>query len=236
MKNLLKKYPPIFDAFKNISRSLGNKTELYKELKHFFDSHKKFTFIQIGGSDGITNDPFREFILRSGAVGVIVEPQPNDFSKLKQNYQYKKLDINFENCAVSYKDKNVSLFVIDNDFLQTTVNPDTLKGVASFDKQHVVSHVGINNEANVKSIDVRCNTIEELKLKYNFQSFDCIFLDVEGYEYDIITNMSFETIEPKLIVFESCHLGDRQHDLNQFLESNGYVVRVYGQDTIAIRA
>lgn len=234
MKSILKKQPFIFDTIKKISRKLGNKTEIYVRLKDWFDTHEVFTFIQIGGSDGITNDPFREFVLKAGASGVIVEPQPNDFKKLKDNYKYKT-NINFENCAISYTSKNINLFIVDDIFLNSTNDPDTLKGVASFDRNHVISHVGIENEANIKSIDVRCNTIEELKSKYNFKSFDCIFMDVEGYEHHILTNMSFDIIEPKLIVFESCHLGNKQNELNQFLEYKGYIVYVYKQDTIAMR-
>jgi Methyltransferase FkbM domain len=98
-----------------------------------------------------------------------------------------------------------------------------------------LKHIGINNEKYVKSINVPCKTIEELQSEHSFKSFDCIFMDVEGYEYEILSSMSFELIKPKLIVFESKHLGNKQKELAQFLEHKKYRLCVCGQDTIAIK-
>lgn len=235
MKSFLKKYPPAFDFFKYLSRKLGNRTELYIHLKPFFDIHKDFSFIQIGANDGISNDPFREFILQDVARGVIVEPQSNEFYKLKNNYIRKEGKIHFENCAISYTHKQITIFVVDEDFLKISRDAESLSGVASFEKDHVLKHIGINNEKYVKSINVPCKTIEDLQSEHSFKSFDCIFMDVEGYEYDILSNMSFELIKPKLIVFESKHLGNKQKELSQFLEYKKYRLSVCDQDTIAIK-
>jgi len=235
MKNLIKKYPPAFDFLKYLSRKLGNQTELYIQLKPFFDLHKDFTFIQIGANDGINNDPFREFILQDGAKGIIVEPQLIEFKKLKSNYRNKKTKIHFENCAISYTHKQVEIFVIDANFLQTSHDAEALSGIASFDKDHLLKHIGSNNEKYVRSINVPCKTIEELQAEYTFKVFDCVFMDVEGYEYNILKNMSFEIIQPKLIVFESCHLGNKEAEINQFLEDKNYSIYVCNQDTIAIK-
>ena len=47
-------------------------------------------FIQVGANDGSLNDPIRQFILKNYLKGVMIEPQPKIFEKLKINYE--KLD------------------------------------------------------------------------------------------------------------------------------------------------
>jgi FkbM family methyltransferase len=241
-KRLVKSYPPIFDWFKQLSRKVGNQTSIYACLKVFSDSCKdrNFTFIQIGGNDGISNDPFREFIIQYGGTGIIVEPQPQEFEKLKNNYKYvlsrpNTKKIFFERCAISYESDRANLYIVDDDFIyQNERDSESLRGVASLDRNHLINIIGSENSRYIKTIQIPCQTIEQLLSKHNFNSFDCIFMDVEGYEYEILKNISLDKIKPKLIAFESAHLGEKQAEVNSYLSRNNYQLYHFVQDTVAI--
>ena len=49
---------------------------------------KEFHFLQIVASDGLRNDPLRDFIVRDQWSGVFVEPLPEAFALLKGNYKH----------------------------------------------------------------------------------------------------------------------------------------------------
>ncbi|MBW4666640.1 MAG: FkbM family methyltransferase [Cyanomargarita calcarea GSE-NOS-MK-12-04C] len=233
-RKFLKGMPGVFDLGKNISRKLGNKTELYLSLNRFFNRHKQLTFIQIGANDGISNDPFREFILRRDMHGVLVEPLPFLFKKLKNNYKSKH-NLIFENCAVSYNTSELEIYTLNEEFLNFIPDSESLSGLASFEKEHILKHIGLGNEKFITNLKVPTKTIENIQSEYNFVSFDCLFMDIEGYESEIIDKIDFEKIQPKLIVYEFIHLGYKKIYIDKILINKGYKLKDCLQDTVAIR-
>src|ERR1700722_3021383 len=57
------------------------------------------TFIEVGANDGRFGDPLRQYILKYQWKGVLVEPQPDIFERLKANYAGLNNRISFENVA-----------------------------------------------------------------------------------------------------------------------------------------
>ena len=53
---------------------------------HLQKSQDKVRFIQVGANDGVFGDPLREFIKSFGWEGILVEPQPDVFHHLLDNY------------------------------------------------------------------------------------------------------------------------------------------------------
>ena len=47
---------------------------------------KNVFFIQVGSNDATHNDPLRRFILERGWRGLMIEPVPHVFERLKRNY------------------------------------------------------------------------------------------------------------------------------------------------------
>ena len=58
------------------------------------------TLVQIGANDGIVDDPLREFLLRGLWRGVLVEPVPYLFERLRRNYSSRP-DLAFANVAIA---------------------------------------------------------------------------------------------------------------------------------------
>src|SRR5271165_1303468 len=56
-------------------------------ISAFNSRTENFFFVQIGAYDGYDCDPIQKFIRRYGWNGILVEPQPDAFEKLRQNYE-----------------------------------------------------------------------------------------------------------------------------------------------------
>lgn len=88
IKNHIKTKPWLYDVLNSKRPIVG---EVEKWLENFSkNNHGQINFIQIGASDGLRWDPFRRFIIRDKWNGFFVEPLPNVFSILKNNYAYVK--------------------------------------------------------------------------------------------------------------------------------------------------
>lgn len=211
---------------------MGNQTDIYQVLNNFFNKNPAATFIQIGANDGMTNDPFREFIIRKSVRGVLVEPIPFAFIELKRNYQMYQNKLYFENCAVSYESgKEIDFFFLPEYYLLH--HSKSLAGVHSFSKDHLVKHIGLQDAKFIESMKIPCQTVEAILNNYHFRKFDCIFLDVEGYETHILKNINFDVINPKLIVYEHTHIN--QEEIDNLLRAKGFELQTFIQDTVAIR-
>src|ERR1035438_3422409 len=46
----------------------------------------QLSFIEVGANDGEFDDPLREYIVKYPWKGVLIEPQPDVFERLKANY------------------------------------------------------------------------------------------------------------------------------------------------------
>ena len=46
-----------------------------------------FWCVQVGAHDGVSFDPVREYIAGYGFPALLIEPQPDIFTRLKKNYQ-----------------------------------------------------------------------------------------------------------------------------------------------------
>src|SRR5262245_12222347 len=71
-------------------------------LRAHFSSEPGVTFVQIGAYDGVAGDPIRSLVLESnGWRGVMVEPQPSAFNRLRRNYSDQASRLTFLNVAIS---------------------------------------------------------------------------------------------------------------------------------------
>jgi FkbM family methyltransferase len=66
--------------------------------------------------------------------------------------------------------------------------------------------------ACIQEIIIPVLTVEDIMLKYGFDRFDCLFIDCEGHEENILTQLDYDLVQPRLIVFEHTHFGERAAD------------------------
>ncbi|MBK6937124.1 MAG: FkbM family methyltransferase [Chitinophagaceae bacterium] len=71
-------------------------------------------FVQIGANDGKSGDPLYEFIINHNWKGILVEPMPDVFEQLKENFSFASGRLIFENSAISDTGGEFTLYYIDN--------------------------------------------------------------------------------------------------------------------------
>lgn len=209
----------LYDVLKKAKRKLGITTPFGARLRELLGSHKNFSFVQIGANDGVTLDPYREFIMESRGVGVLVEPLPWLAARLRRNYRHRE-NLFFETVAVAYEGRSIILHVPDS---------EDRSAVASLDREHLRRH-GVSG---MRELRVPVATVEALLEKYRLASVDCLFLDVEGAEAQILLGMDYSRVGAGLIAFESAHLGDQRARIDEKLRANGYRLEEFGMDALA---
>src|SRR5690348_13962179 len=102
-------------------------------------------FIQIGSNEGVmSTDPLCALILKEHWQGVLIEPVPRIFEKLKENYAGCP-QLHFENVAISTTRKICNFYVVDENAEIVKKNPHWTNEagglwgdlVGSLDRNHV---------------------------------------------------------------------------------------------------
>lgn len=92
----------------------------------------QFTFIQIGAFDGVECDPLYKYLKRYDWKGVMLEPQPIPFEKLKKQYESRP-NITVVNAALNQSKGKSTLYILEGDHL-----PEWSKGMASFSRENIL--------------------------------------------------------------------------------------------------
>jgi FkbM family methyltransferase len=168
-------------------------------LFKLLDKNGKINFIQIGGNDGINDDPLHNFIVwnKAKVSGFILEPVQDYYRELEKNY----------GAFPNIKTLNVAIHNTETEMIINKVNPESqaalpksTKGIASFKKEHHI-HCKVPSEHIVEE-KVNCISLENLVLQNNIKQVDLLQIDTEGYDAEIILNIDFKKFKPSIINFE----------------------------------
>lgn len=190
-------------------------------------------FVQIGANDGMFGDPLRSYILSRGWRGVLVEPQPGVFEKLKANYAGCADRLVFENLAIS-----------DQGALTLYLPPLELEGrdtvyaesIVSSNARVIARQIGMS-EDKLRKVEVPAMTLDSLFAKHGIVDLDLLQIDAEGYDWQVLQTLDLNRIRPRLIQLETGHLGRRDlASLARHLNGAGYLIYYGGWqgDTIAM--
>lgn len=194
-------------------------------------------FIQVGANDGSLNDPLRKYIIKNYLKGVMIEPQPKIFGKLKTNYEKLDLDgILLENIAIDHDSGFRDLYTVEN-----PSNPDDLwaHAAASFDRSHIekmLSQDSLNASGGcIEKVAVRCENFEFILDKYEISELDLLQIDVEGYDFELLKIFPFARVTPRINHFEHLHLNETDRNASlKFLHNLGYSFVVEYFDITAV--
>ncbi len=173
--------------------------------------NKKYTddffFIQVGANDGRNDDPIYKFVTQHKNIkGILIEPLPHCFKKLKENYKdYDNLI--FENVAVHKHLKEATLYTMP------------LSLYTSFNKNHIPKRF---DKTKIKEVVVPCMSAKEIIDKYSIKHVDFLQIDTEGYDWEIVTDfIENANILPDVLNFEIIHL-DKSINYTKYLFKKGY--------------
>ena len=220
--------------------------------KAILDLNKKdIKFIQIGACDGESFDPIFKLIKNNKWQGVLVEPIPRYFNKLKDNYKNSK-GLHFVNKAIGNGNDKVTMYTISEEGLNFL--PKWTIGISSIRddknalsesywktedaKQHIKR--GVTYELIKKyteAIEVDSIRFMDLLDEFEIKDLDLLQIDAEGFDFEIIKQIDFDKIVPKIIHFEFNSLTETEKkECKKLLENNGYKFSFYSKmDALAIK-
>lgn len=193
----------------------------------------KIRFLQVGANDGVYGDSIYRFVSSFPWEGILVEPQPEIFEKLKRNYQSASTRLIFENSAIGRADRGDLTLFRPNQSEQHDGYPSS---IASFNRSAVAAQMK-TPESEIESISVPCVTIDAMLARHGWKELDLLLIDTEGLDLEVLQSISLSKCAPLLIQLEHGHLSPAEiNDAVSHLADNHYEVLYGGHyvDTIAV--
>jgi FkbM family methyltransferase len=196
--------------------------------------------LQIGAMDGVQFDPIHPFLRRGGWGGLLVEPLPDLFAALVENYRGVP-GLRFANVAISSHEGSITLNRVDPEAIRSGAAPDWSIGVSSmFEDRNSIGGVKISPvdyariKPHVVKQTVACTTLARLLESEAVDRIDLLQIDTEGYDYQVLKQFDFERFHPSIIHLEHYLLPpDEQEACFALLLRNGYVLGTRDIDLVA---
>ena len=210
---------------------------LYDILGSYVAYKSDVHFIQIGSNDGKHNDPIFPYINKAGWKGILVEPVPYLFERLKSNYTEFRDKLIFENSAIANESGRLKFYRLQASDM--TELPEWYDQLGSFKKEVVLRHKNCFPCFDDLFIEDTVNaiTFQELLKKHKVKTLNLVHIDTEGYDYEIIKTIPFDDIEIDLVMFEHRHLSEPDYKKSvKLLHDKGFKVRKSNNsDTTAVK-
>ena len=153
-------------------------------LKHLSGQGR---FLEIGAYDGLfLSNTY--CLLEKGWQGVMVEPSPEAFQRLRKNTSAFQNNLKLVNCAISDKNGITKFFECDED------NKDGIRSVSTTVPAHVEMWNNINNNVKFKELYVATITMDNLLREFGLD-FDFVNIDVESANLLILKQLPIEKME-----------------------------------------
>lgn len=214
-----------------------------RETKHFLlrlpltildlAQESKVHCVQVGANDGEMADPLYPFLSERGWSGVLLEPNPIYFKRLKARHEGRD-DIKLLNVAASDQDGEMVLHYLSED--HEALYRENARGCASFDRDRMLA--GLLKERNdaeqhLAQAHVPIRPLRDILADQNVTRTDVLVIDTEGHEPQVLAGADLAVLKPKVAIVE---LNDRRHKggvLGPFLDQ-GYRCYKHMQEIIAI--
>jgi FkbM family methyltransferase len=206
-------------------------------LPHLLLAKRKPFFIEIGASDGVTNDPLHPFISRELIRGIRVEPLPWAFQRLSAGHA-DSTDIRCINAALAAEDGEAPFFTVD----MNGINLSSAHQFSSFRRDILLAHRTFVPDIEQRIVETRVptvsfGTLKRIALDMGAADIDVVHIDTEGFDGAVLDMMWDHGLRPALVSFERAHMSkaeiERQADR---LASSGYRLAMGHFDMIAYRA
>jgi FkbM family methyltransferase len=197
---------------------------------------EQLSFIQVGANDGVYDDPLRGYVQRFGWRGLLVEPQPDVFARLVENYRDHADHLIFENIAISPVDREVSLYRVPG---LTAVAGQKMQDALTVTSMNpkVVAHQGGVLPGQLEQVVVPAMRLDDLIERHQMFSLDSLQIDCEGYDGEVLKSIDLNLHRPRLIQFEHGHMKISELvEIEQWLDGHGYRLLYGGRqvDSIAM--
>lgn len=187
-------------------------------LEKLLEKQDHLSFIQVGANDGVNFDNIYPFFIDHKCDGLVIEPLPQFYERLCLNYKAYPRIVPLK-VAVHPTAASCSIYSVDDRKLQDYKHSDA--GIASFDRNHLIK-LGIAESAIIQT-EVPCRNLMSLVDEYKLHELDYLQIDTEGFDDEIVGMIDFARLKPKIIKFETDHLGrEKKAAVFRRLQAHGY--------------
>ena len=199
--------------------------------------------VQIGANDGTTMDPLHRLLEQHGLPGLMVEPQPAAFARLRANRGHLP-GLRFEQALVGTEDGTATLFVLRQGLDDI---PEWLGQAASMDRNQLfcvldahLRSVGQRRpaaalHAMIEPVSLPSLTMRSLLERHGVARVDLLVLDTMGFDHALLRSFPFDTVQPGIIQFEHRLITRTEHeDCIRLLAGRGYSLCNVDMDTVAV--
>ena len=184
-------------------------------------------FLQIGAHDGVSYDPIHDYVARFHWRGLLVEPQPAVFAKLRENYR-EETQLLFENSAIAPRDGTIELHCFES------AGAEDHASMLTSTRKHYLLLNGDRHRGALRTITVPALTLESLLARHRVERVNLLQIDTERFDFEIIKMIDFTRMKPEIIHYENNFLNRRQKsECSQILGDQNYALLNLGIDTIA---
>lgn len=192
-------------------------------------------FVQIGSNDAAFGDPIIDFVLLHGWSGVMVEPVPNVYARLRRRHGANPR-LKFENLAIDSQDGSRAFFSLQP--LDAPPSP-WYDQMGSFSREHILRHERFTPglAQHIRENTVECVTLDTLFARHGIRELQLLHIDAEGHDYTVLKSLDFNRCQPELLLFEHGHLPRAERsECATFLEARGYRLLHEGRDCLAMHS
>jgi FkbM family methyltransferase len=203
-------------------------------------------FVQVGGYDGVSFDPLRPHVVAGNLSGVIIEPIPVYFEKLKALYAGSDR-VRPINCAIAEEDGERTIWRFRPEAVEQGILPPHFGGISSFLMEDLLAETGVLGRSSpnaettaalralLEPVPVRARTLVSLLAELAIERVDILQIDTEGYDYRVLQLFDFARFRPAIVHYEHQHLNfEDRAAAEALLQGYGYEIRRELYDTLAV--
>ena len=194
-------------------------------------------FVEVGSNDGSQHDHLKAMIRGRPWRGIMVEPVPYVFDRLRDNYGGLER-IALENVAIADREGRLPFYHLEQDQDDASL-PEWYDAIGSFSRDAIASHVEHipDIESRIVEVEVPALTFDSLCAKHDVAAIDLLLVDTEGYDHEILKGVDLDRWQPRLLIYEHYHLSPAERDAcRERLAGFGYETMAEGFDTWCLRA
>lgn len=189
-------------------------------------------FVQVGAMDGVRFDPIHSCVEQLNWRGLLIEPMPDIYQQLVQNYASCS-GLQFANLAIADYEGEIEMSRIDPKSVDDGIFVDCMFGVSTLMPDRGI--IGANGmEPKLKglirrytqTLTVKCSRLPQVLKTHEIQKIDLFVVDTEGADWMVTRQLPLETYSPRVVFIEVAHLSsyERVACSNHF-RNHGY--RIY---------
>lgn len=161
-------------------------------LRNQFEGKKEqFTILSLGENDGKTLSNSLALI-EEGQNAVLIEPSKEAFKKLKQLHKGNK-KVKCYNYGIAEETKEYTFYESG-----THLNTGDTALLSTIDFEETKRQ---NKEEFIET-KINCKTFKDFYNESKFKTFDVISIDIEGADYQVLTQINLEEVGCKMLVIE----------------------------------